>query len=477
MNAFAPASTAVQSAATDPTRRVNYVLGMVLGVEDFTQEHAYLSERDRWLARDLLGYGTAWGLAVTTQVGTRGPEVRVSPGVALSPRGQLIRVTPAQCAALDAWLASQGTQVDARVSGAPPNTQLKTYVVLCYRECTTDPVPIPGEPCRSEDDMMADSRIADDFTLELRFDPPEQEEEDALRDFVHWLRTHVSISSTPGTSVPLDTFLDTLRQAVVTSSPPGGGPGSPLSPPGSPLDFLLDTSPPSPLVVSSEDLCAYLRAALRVWVTELRSRWRTNWLGEAQGCTSTLTPGAPSGEDCVLLAELNLPLTRELGGGSWKVAPAPAQIRIEQKQRPFLAHLRLLQEWMLCGLQAGAPNPDAVLHPPKLPAYSLVAAGIVPADPTAAPGTPYNGLRAIALADGAVTFTFTDYQDPTGKPFQYVVKALLVSSNLVPSPSVTFGGFTATGFTLNVSNAGAPVPQATLKSLQLVIEVSRYSFS
>src|SRR5207253_641187 len=83
-----------------------------LGVEDFTQEHAYLSERDRWLARDLLGYGTAWGLSVTTQVGTRGPEVRVSPGVALSPRGQLIRVTPAQCAALDAWLASQGTQVD-----------------------------------------------------------------------------------------------------------------------------------------------------------------------------------------------------------------------------------------------------------------------------------------------------------------------------------------------------------------------------
>jgi hypothetical protein len=91
-------STSVPRAAADPTKHVNYVLGMVLGVDDFNQEFAYLSERDRWLARDLLGYGTAWGLAVTSGLGTRGPEVRVSPGVALTPRGHLVRVTPAQCA-------------------------------------------------------------------------------------------------------------------------------------------------------------------------------------------------------------------------------------------------------------------------------------------------------------------------------------------------------------------------------------------
>ena len=42
----------------DPTKHVNYTLGMILGVDEFTQEFAYLSERDRWAVRDLAGYGT-----------------------------------------------------------------------------------------------------------------------------------------------------------------------------------------------------------------------------------------------------------------------------------------------------------------------------------------------------------------------------------------------------------------------------------
>ena len=67
------------------------------------------------------------------------------------------------------------------------------HLVLCYADCLTRLVPIPGEPCRSEDELMKPSRIADDYRLELRASPPAQVEEDAVRDFVRWLRANVNV--------------------------------------------------------------------------------------------------------------------------------------------------------------------------------------------------------------------------------------------------------------------------------------------
>src|SRR3972149_6112981 len=100
--------TILPAKVPDLTKHVNYTLGMVLGVDDFTQEFAYLSGRDQWLARDLIGYGTVCGLRVTVEDGgERGPRVLVEPGVPLSPLGQLIRVQPAQCAYLNDWLAAR----------------------------------------------------------------------------------------------------------------------------------------------------------------------------------------------------------------------------------------------------------------------------------------------------------------------------------------------------------------------------------
>ena len=58
-------TAALPRAPIDVSKHVNFTLGMVLGVDDFDQEFAYLSARDRWLARDLHGYGTTCGLAVT----------------------------------------------------------------------------------------------------------------------------------------------------------------------------------------------------------------------------------------------------------------------------------------------------------------------------------------------------------------------------------------------------------------------------
>lgn len=355
--AFRSTSTQVNRAAADPTKHVNYVLGMVLGVDDFNQEFAWLSERDRWLARDLLGYGTAWGLAVTTYDGDRGPEVRVSPGVALSPRGQLIRVTPAQCASLNDWLAARGTELDGRL-GSPPKARLPVYAVLCYRECLTDNVPVPGEPCRTEDDVMAPSRVTDDFRLELRFEPPPQTEEDALRDFVAWLRAHIDITHDATVAVKLEDFLAALRAAVVEPEEDSGA-SSPPSPPGAP-DYLVDTSPPNAMAVYADDLGHFLRAAFKLWVTELRPLWRPNWLGDLQGCTGSVQPEPNSASDCLLLAMLDLPVERDLVGGPWRISAAPEVIHVEEEARPYLVHLRLLQEWLLSGtgMGGGTPGPQ-----------------------------------------------------------------------------------------------------------------------
>src|SRR5436189_3693569 len=89
-------------ATPDPSKHVNYTLGMVLGVDDFKQEFAYLSGRDRWLARDLIGYGTVWGLDVRLEPSAGGVRGHVPPGTAPGPAGPLIRVGSGQCAAENA---------------------------------------------------------------------------------------------------------------------------------------------------------------------------------------------------------------------------------------------------------------------------------------------------------------------------------------------------------------------------------------
>ncbi|HEV8430883.1 MAG TPA: hypothetical protein VGQ41_23475 [Pyrinomonadaceae bacterium] len=326
----------------NPAKHVNFNVGMVLGVDDFTQEFAYLSGRDQWLARDLIGYGTVRGLNIRIEVdAVKGPRVVVEPGVALSPRGQLICVPAAQCAYLKNWVADHSQEISTEV-GSPLGAGLPLYVVLCYRNCPTDNVPIAGEPCRSEDKLMAPSRLTDDFSLELRLKKPNQREENAVRDFVAWLK-QVEISADQP-SIPLDQFLQAIRDAAAAWL------ASPLS---SPLEDFMFGSPPASLVVNAADASEYLRAAFRVWVTELRPRWIARW----HGCAATHIEGDDAGdEDCVLLAELDVPLL-PLSPGSFDIPNET--IPVNQDERPYLVHLRLLQEWLLSNppIAAAAPQP------------------------------------------------------------------------------------------------------------------------
>lgn len=347
---FSTQTNSMTLADPNPAKHVNFNVGMVLGVDDFTQEFAYLSGRDQWLARDLIGYGTVRGLNVRMEVDAiKGPRVVVEAGVALSPRGQLICVPAAQCAYLKDWVADHEEQITPNVS-SPPNSDLQLYVVLCYRNCPTDDVPIAGEPCRSEDKLMAPSRLSDDFVLELRLQKPNQREEDAVRDFIAWLK-QVHVSQTDP-STPLEDFLQAIRDAASEwlTSPLS----SPLSSP--PGDFMFG-SPPGNLVINVADATEYFRAAFRIWVTELRPRWISRW----HGCAAThIDSDAAADEDCVLLAQLDVPLL-PLSPGTFDIPSG--DIPVIQDDRPFLVHLRMLQEWMFSGLAAAEGGVQAQVVP------------------------------------------------------------------------------------------------------------------
>jgi hypothetical protein len=351
MTSFVPSLLSPSASEPDPTKRVNYNLGMVLGVDDFTQEFAYLAGRDQWMARDLLGYGTVTGLDVGREIESGGPQVSVTQGVALSPRGRLIRVATAQCASLNGWLAAHHEEL-LGVLGSPSDNRasLRLFVVLGYRECPTDMVPIPGVPCRSEEETTAASRMADDFRLELRLEAPDQQEEDALRDFVAWLSQVEITDEVGGSMLTVAEFEDAIRSAAyLESSPPSS----------SPPDFMYG-SPPEKLRIHTSLAYEYLRAAFRVWVTELRPRWQPRWVGKGQSCAGG------GGDDCVMLAEVSFNVVRAGSGNDWQVENANA-VQINEERRPYLLHLRMVQEWLL-GERRSTPSEGA---PSVVPGFTV----------------------------------------------------------------------------------------------------------
>ena len=223
--------------APDPTKRVNFAHGLVLGADEYLQESAYLAGRAEGLARDLFGYGTVSGLTVeSTTIHQRGPAVVVGSGLALSPHGRPIRVPMACAIHLNEWLEAQRNAFITHLRPAadsPPSDLLTAFLAVTYCECVTDGVPGPGGPCRTDEPPSLFTRVADGFRLELRYDRPEQVEEDLVRDFIRWLRG-VAVVSSELDALTLDEFLDALRAASALTSPPGGGTDVTARPPADP---------------------------------------------------------------------------------------------------------------------------------------------------------------------------------------------------------------------------------------------------
>lgn len=336
-------SAALTQSGQNPTLHVNYTKGMVLGVDDFTQEFTYLSNRDQWAVRELLGYGTTSGLAVFIEdAGEDGPRVHVKRGAAVVPSGKLVCVPNDQCALINQWLAKPENAARINQQELVNAGEISLYLTLCYRDCTAVPVPIPGDPCRSEDQLMADSRIADDYYLELRTEAPPQTEEDALREFVAGLKEHVTV--TDDASSPPAYWIDALKAAVkpwldtMTENP-----ARPLAK----WDEILVNNLSS-ITLTPESFGEFLHAVFLFWITELRPLWMARMCGVT---TSEST------DDCVLLARLIVPVI-EVGEESssspsvWqvdnRVVDGQAKsITVDESRRPYRVSMRLLQEWLL----------------------------------------------------------------------------------------------------------------------------------
>ncbi len=340
--------------ASDPTKRVNYTNGMILGVDDFVQEATYMLARDRWLAREALGYGTLSGLRVSYDPDAlrdadnkRGPQIAVGPGVALTPSGYLVEVTRDQCAWLNDWLVANREHV---VSPGD-NERLSLYVVLRFRECLTDDQPVPGEPCRTADQVTAPSRVTDDFRLEIVLAPPDQVEENAVREFAAWLAT-IPIQDT---GEDVDIVRERFAQGIpvfATAAAPAEGPLE-FAPP----DKWGTVPPPADVTIPPDEVTEFLRVAFRIWSTIIRP---LTW---GEGRTRSSTP--PAVED-VLLAELQVLLREatDADGNAVFQVDQPDEALVLEGRRPHLLHLRMVQEWLLQQWREpatpGAPPPAGI---------------------------------------------------------------------------------------------------------------------
>jgi hypothetical protein len=311
--------------SADPLSHVRFVKGMVLGVDDYVTEHAYLVGRTEWLARDAIGYGTTAGLRVVVEPdGDNGPRVRVGPGSALVPSGKPVCVPAPQCASLNAWLASDAARaVLARADGS---NSITAHLVLCHIACPTHPVPVPGEPCRSDSALMEASRITDSFGLALVTRPPPQAEHDAIARLSTWLDAIVEALDDPPADAPEgDVAPD--REAIARTALAtiiGNGDAPPAQPP----------LPPGITANAFDD---WLRLVWRLWITEFRP------LVAARRCHDRNGDAAAQDDDCLLLASLVIPVAALADGSGWRVDGSDSDVVVDQRRRPLLAPLALVQ--------------------------------------------------------------------------------------------------------------------------------------
>jgi hypothetical protein len=429
----------------DPLKRVNYTFGLVMGVEEFLQSDTYFLAKHHLENRLLHGYGTVCGLDVIAQI-TPQLEVQVTPGWAISPRGQEIRVSQLMCLQVNDWVQTNKAALQALLPGPAPSS-LNLCVVLCYRECKTDVVPIPGEPCRTQSSSMAPSRIADSFELMLCLDQdaspplasppgsasdsgglcmfrPLQLEDDSIRALATLL-SEVQISST-GPFLTLEQMKDLVRDLYQPTGSPPAGP---------------------PYLVSAQDARDFRGAALRTWITEVRP-----FICAPQGAG----PCCPPPEKCVLLAELVVNLN--LG---WNATG----ISVDDSRRPFLVPTRLLQETFFAEASTTSGSP-----------YQTVAAGYF--DMLGTPTGPTYNLTASPASPptlGEFLLGFSGYQSPATMPgLNYIVKGTVQDTKTASVLRATFEfvGFESGGIRVRIMDTNSKA-LSTVLGYGFMVEISQ----
>ena len=320
-----------------PDLRVFYQYGMVLGLDDFLQEQTHNLGLDYHHERALHGYGTVYGLQVTTSTPSDAPAdvtVTVEPGMAIDQFGREVTVPTAQCARLGAWLAAQdeasaGTvEANLGISG-----ELVIYVVAAYAECPDDLVPLPGQPCSTSSQVQVPSRLRDAWDIELRWAPPAMPAWDVVRQLAELLN---SVQVVPGLDPALSSE-EALIDAVLALP-------SPQTPSDAPSD-APSGSPPGQVSyqLPAEEADAAFGRILTVWVTQVRPQLPPD-----------LTAPDPSWDPSVLLSAITCyPQLPFVAANPVITSYSPP----DDTGRPYLLHTGLIQQLRLGGAVGAAVPP------------------------------------------------------------------------------------------------------------------------
>lgn len=341
-----------------PNKRVKYSLGQVLGVDEFRQEQTHQEWNNRLSNLLLHGYGTVCGLKVDKRLVNGQIEITISPGYAVSPKGDWIWVDKEQCALLGDWVSKHLNDPDA---GSPP----VVYVKLCYTECPTDLQPVAGQPCATDDETRVPTRIQESFRAEFSWTPPQQAAEDHFRRFGDLL---ASIEVVPD-PIPLPfvrirqddrgLLYDLVRDLCHVSSPP-------------------HSPDPDKIIIYESAYCDVMREVLLIWTTEV--------------CSCFSDPQ----ENCILLACIHF------GLGSNGLLDANT-VSVQNCERPILVPDRLKQELFCISGRLGPTGPVGPTGPTG-PTGSVGATG--PTGP--------RGLNGLTGATGPTGPSGAGSVGPTG---------------------------------------------------------------
>jgi hypothetical protein len=355
-----------------PNKRVSYASGMVMDVDTFRQEQEHFEWKHALANRLLHGYGTVCGLEVHSRPAGDDVEIVVEPGYGLDPLGRWLWSEQELCARLDEWVQSHRGELP----GFDSTTDHQLFVRLCYDECPSDLVPIAGQPCASDEDSRAPSRIIESVRADFSWSRPEQAQEDWYRAFGALMRRIVLVDDTSLDESEL--LLDLLRGLEPAGS------GSPLELPD--LDSPLEAEE---IWLARETACATIRDVLAIWATEI--------------CPRFDDPREP----CILLACINF----SIGIGGRVV---PSTVEIASCDRPILVPTRLQQElFYLLGLGGGGGEGAAGATGPAGPQGATGPAG--PSGPQGATGaTGPQGPQGATGPGGAGSIGATGPQGATG---------------------------------------------------------------
>ncbi len=503
--------SATLTSSPSPDKRVRYGLGMLLGVADFEQEQAWFLEQDRGHVRTLHGCGVVGGLGVSVA----GTVLKVAPGMAIDGLGRVVSVCGDQCADLNAWLL---VPENRKAIGTPGAKTL--HVVLRYCECATDLQPVPGQPCRTAEETMSATRITASFSLDLETKAPACPEEAATVRFGRWLRRLQVGSGNPTLDAAA---IDAELKALATTDP---AVSTPLYLPSDTAESLLRHALVAWARVVRPLLCCHGEKVDEAGIgVTLASIGFTLAADFTASDVKLLPVDPPVLASTRLIQEALLNLTRQIapgdtveplafGGAAFAgtktaysrvdhvhpLPPLPAippipdlagdvtgaignsqikqlQGKVVKAQSPATNQVLTFRDdvWQPLDVPTGSTAPtDVVLHPAGLPAFSLVAAGVMASGRSFGP--TYNSLEAKAVGDGQLFLTFAGYRQPTARTrFALLVKALPMVHKEFAALSVSLQGFQAEGFVLEILSNAKPVPEGVLDQVFIHVEVSHFA--